>query len=216
MNAASDDRKTAAIIRDVAMELFAERGAAGVTIREVASAAGVSPGLVMHHFGSRDGLKDAVDRRAAEFMDEMAAEFTRLGQEDGAASLARLLSDRLEREPALTGYLRRLLVDGGEAAATLFERLLAATVHGMRSLVAAGVVRPAPDEDLRAVFLLSNDLAMFMLHAQIQHATGIDPLSRDGLARWTAAGLDVYSGGLFTPPAAPGPRQTHQEREGRP
>ena len=62
---ADDDLKAAAVIREVAMRLFADRGAAAVTVREIAAAAGVSPGLVMHHYGSKDGLRDAVDRRAA-------------------------------------------------------------------------------------------------------------------------------------------------------
>lgn len=46
------------------MRLFAERGAAGVTIRQIAAEARVSRSLVIHHYGSKDGLKAAVDRRA--------------------------------------------------------------------------------------------------------------------------------------------------------
>ena len=70
------------------MRLFAERGAAAVTVREIAAAAGVSPGLVMHHYGSKDGLKDAADRRAAAFFEEMLGELARIGEE-GAARRSR-------------------------------------------------------------------------------------------------------------------------------
>ncbi len=41
---------------DVALDLFARRGVDGVSIAEVAVAAGASKANVMHHFGSKDGL----------------------------------------------------------------------------------------------------------------------------------------------------------------
>ena len=44
------DLTARARIRDAALRLFAERGVEGVTIREIAEAAGVSGGLVRHHF----------------------------------------------------------------------------------------------------------------------------------------------------------------------
>ena len=216
MRIGEDDRKTAAIIRDVAMDLFAARGAAGVTVREVARGAGVSPGLVMHHFGSKEGLKDAVDRRAARFVDEMLGELVRVGDEGGGASLAGLLADRLDREPALTSYLRRLLVDGGPAADDLFDRLFDTTLSGMRSLVAAGVARPAADEQVRAAFLLANDLAVVMLRSQIERLIGADPLGKEGLARWTPQVVDVYTNGVFVTPApAPGTKSAGRSEQRR-
>jgi TetR/AcrR family transcriptional regulator, regulator of cefoperazone and chloramphenicol sensitivity len=204
MRTADDDLKAAAVIRNAAMRLFAERGAAAVTVREIAAAAGVSAGLVMHHYGSKDGLKDAADRRAVAFFEEMIGELARIGAEGGSASLAELFADRLDSEPAMTAYVRRLLADGGEAADALFAKLFEATVTGMRSLVAAGIARPAQDERIRTAFLLANDLSVVLLHRQIARATGTDPLTREGLAAWTAAVMDVYTGGVFAVPAAPG------------
>jgi AcrR family transcriptional regulator len=204
---ADDDLTAAAVIRNAAMRLFAERGAAGVTIREIAAAAGVSAGLVMHHYGSKDGLKEAVDRRAVAFFEEMIGELGRIGEEGGSASLAELFADRLDSEPAMTAYVRRLLADGGEAADALFAKLFEATVTGMRSLVAAGIARPAKDERIRTAFLLANDLSLVLLRRQIARATGLDPLTREGLAAWTAAVMDVYTGGVFAAPAVPGSGQ---------
>ncbi|HET9970842.1 MAG TPA: TetR family transcriptional regulator [Streptosporangiaceae bacterium] len=204
MRIARDDLRAAAVIRETAMRLFAERGAVAVTVREIAAAAGVSAGLVMHHYGSKDGLKDAVDRHAVAFFEEMISEFARLGEEDGSASLAELFAARLENEPVMVDYIRRLLLDGGGAADALFGKLLDATVAGMRSLSEAGVIRPARDERLRAAFLLSNDLSLVLLRRQIALATGTDPLTREGLGLWTAVVMDVYASGIFAPPAVPG------------
>jgi TetR/AcrR family transcriptional regulator, regulator of cefoperazone and chloramphenicol sensitivity len=204
MRIAKDDLRAAAVIRETAMWLFADRGAAAVTVREIAAAAGVSASLVMHHYGSKDGLKNAVDRRAVAFFEDMIGEFARLGEEGGSASLAELFAARLDSEPVMMEYIRRLLLDGGEAADALFAKLMDATAAGMRSLEEAGVVRPAPDERIRAAFLMANDLSLVLLRRQIARATGTDPLTREGLGTWTAAVMDIYTNGVFAFPAAPG------------
>ena len=217
MRTADDDLKAAAVIREAAMRLFADRGAAAVTIREIAAAAGVSPGLVMHHYGSKDGLKDAVDRRAAAFFEEMLGELARIGEQGGSASLAELFATRLEAQPVMVDYIRRLLLDGGEVADALFGKLFGTTLAGMRSLVEAGVVRPARDEQTRAAFLLANDLSLVLLRRHITSVTGTDPLTREGLARWTAVVMDVYTGGIFAAPsgsAGPGKPASDQPAAG--
>ncbi|WP_459968651.1 TetR/AcrR family transcriptional regulator [Mycobacterium sp. MUNTM1] len=47
-------------IRATAMRLIARDGPQSLTIRETARTAGVSPALVIHHFGSKEGLMRAV------------------------------------------------------------------------------------------------------------------------------------------------------------
>src|SRR5436190_1192209 len=54
--ALESDLTTKARIRDAAMELFAREGAAAGSLRAVARAAAVSPGLIVHHFGSTEGV----------------------------------------------------------------------------------------------------------------------------------------------------------------
>jgi TetR/AcrR family transcriptional regulator, regulator of cefoperazone and chloramphenicol sensitivity len=203
MCAAKTDLTAAARIRETAMRLFAERGAAVVTIREIASASGVSPSLVMHHYGSKDGLKAAVDRRATALVEAFFSEVA--DSEHGgvaAPSLAAAMADRLEQEPVLPAYLRRLLVDGGPPADSIFQAMFAATVSGLEALQAAGLVRPAIEDRVRAAFLLVNDLALVLLRDQIRGVLGADPLSKAGMPPWTAEVLDVYAHGVFVGGAA--------------
>ena len=56
--------------------LFAERGPDRVTVRDVAAAAKVSPGLVMHHFGTKAGLREAVDEHVAHTFEAMLDSLT--------------------------------------------------------------------------------------------------------------------------------------------
>jgi len=131
------------------------------------------------------------------FVDELLGELGRVGEKDWPPSLAELFAERLEREPALTGYIRRLLVDGGETANTLFRRLFQTTLAGMESLEAARIVRPVKDDRMRTAFLLANDFAMLLLRREIEQVTGIDPLSREGLINWTSEVIDIYTNGVF-------------------
>ena len=61
----SADLTAAARIRDAAIEQFGEHGF-GVGLRAIAEAAGVSAALVIHHFGSKEGLRKACDDYIAE------------------------------------------------------------------------------------------------------------------------------------------------------
>ncbi len=204
MRAASGDLTAAATIRDTAMRLFAERGAADVTVREIAAAAGVSPSLVIHHYGSKDALRAAVDRRVIGLVDALVTELTdSSGGGAPTASLAAALADHLERDPLLPAYVRRLLIDGGEHAQQLFRSLYDALLSGFASLEAAGIVRPTTDAPVRAAFLLVNDLAVVLMREHVRWVLGIDPLTRSGGERWTTQVLDVYTHGIFALDGAP-------------
>jgi len=154
---------------------------------------------VIHHYGSKEKLREVLEERVAAFVESMLDELARAPDEGGSASVAELFADWLEREPAMAGYVRRLLVDGGPAGMALYRRLFEVTQDSVRAMEQDGVVRPARDEPVRSAFLLSNDLALLLLRQPITQVTGIDPLARDGLARWAAAAFDVYANGLFAP-----------------
>ncbi len=56
-------KDTRELLLDKAEELFAERGVAGTSIRELSRAAGVNVAAVNYHFGSKEGLVRAVLER---------------------------------------------------------------------------------------------------------------------------------------------------------
>ena len=67
----SSDLTSRARLRDAAIELFAERGFDKTSVKAIAEAAGVSPGLVIHHYGSKDELRRVCDEHViAKLLDE--------------------------------------------------------------------------------------------------------------------------------------------------
>ncbi|MDT8450253.1 MAG: TetR/AcrR family transcriptional regulator [Wenzhouxiangellaceae bacterium] len=73
-----DAEATRARILDAALGLFAERGVADVSMRAIAERSEVTKSLIHHHFGSKEGLWDAVKEHAfARYADEQRAELER-------------------------------------------------------------------------------------------------------------------------------------------
>ncbi len=190
------------------MELFAERGFAAVTVRDIASAAGVSAPLVIHHYKSKEGLRRAVDEYAQAQLDalfEAAADPAVMSADE--QSLMAIFAEQLDALPTLVPYLRRLLVDGGEAARTLYARLFESTKSMLAQMEQAGVVAAADDPEARAAFLLTNDLGAVILREQIASVAGFDPIQRDGIARWTRTLLEIYASGFLRMPGERGDQQ---------
>lgn len=201
-----NDLTAKANIRNAALRLFAERGHDAVTVREIAAAAGVSPALVVHHFGSKEGLRAAVDEHAAQAFDSLFAmdeqDLAEAVTGDNWVSVAEMFARAFPHGSPLPAYLRRLLLVGDPAGAALFGRWVDLTRRMLDAMTELGAVRPAQDPAVLATFLLVNDLALVLLRNQIAAAIGVDPLTSDGIARWTREVTDVYTRGVFV--VAPG------------
>jgi len=55
-----DKNRTIQEVLIAATSLFSEKGLHGTSIRDIENASGVSKGLIMHHFGSKENLYTAV------------------------------------------------------------------------------------------------------------------------------------------------------------
>ncbi|MGW4401781.1 TetR/AcrR family transcriptional regulator [Amycolatopsis nivea] len=201
MSSLPDDRTAKARIRDEALRLFGERGPDAVTVRDVAAAASVSPALVIRHYGSKDGLREAVDEHVVQVFGAMLAEAVAPGEDgpfDPAAvpSLAEAVSGGLPAGSAIPGYLGWLLLGGGPAASGLFGKLYALSRDTLAAMASAGMADTGPDPEVRAAFLLVNDLAVLILRDRLREVLGVDPLSADGMRRWGTEVFAVYRDGL--------------------
>jgi TetR/AcrR family transcriptional regulator, regulator of cefoperazone and chloramphenicol sensitivity len=195
------DRTARARIRDEALRLFGNRGTDGVTIRDIAAAAGVSPALVMRHYGTKDGLREAVNEYVARVFEAM---LTQVAETAGAEAfdqgavpaLGEMVAANLPADSAIPAYLSRMLVAGGPAGSALFGRLYKVSRDALSGMVAAGSASAGADPEVRAAFLLVNDLAVLLLRDRLREVLGIDPLSAAGMRRWGAEVLAVYRDGV--------------------
>ncbi len=212
MRAAPDDLTGSARIRDAAMHLFAERGFAATSIRDIAAQAGVSSSLVVHHFGTKARLKDAADARLITGLTQMLADLTAADSPTSAEAFGSI-AQTLRDEPDLLAYLRRMLVDGGEAATSLFLGIVEALASELAAQEAAGIVLPSVDPRTRAVFLIVNDLGAIVLRDLVERALGVDPFSAAGIQQWGAVVMEAYTRGVYASPPAPEADRPDVEQE---
>jgi len=194
----TDDRTTKARIRDAAIDCFAEHGVAATTARKVASAAGVSPGLVIHHFESMDGLRRACDDHVVSIIGQQ-----KRGAMSSGPNFDALAALRDSRFDSLLGYLAAVLVDDSPAVERLVDEMALDAEAYMADGVAAGNLLPSDDPRSRAVLLTVWNLGALVLHRHLRRMLGVDLTSpgfgSDAASRSYAASVfEIYGDGILT------------------
>jgi AcrR family transcriptional regulator len=193
-----DDRTTKARIRDAAIDCFAEYGVAGTTARKVASAAGVSPGLVIHHFGSMEGLRSACDEHVAAIIRQQKQEAMSAGP--GFDVLAALRESVIG---SLAGYLARVLVEESPPVAKLVDDLVDDAEDYLQQGVESGMLRPTANPRGRAAVLTVWSLGVLVLHSHLERILGVDLTdptvgSDPAIASYVGPVYEILSDGVFT------------------
>jgi AcrR family transcriptional regulator len=188
-----DDLTAAARIRDAAIEQFGEHGF-GVGLRSIAEAAGVSAALVIHHFGSKDGLRKACDDYVAEEIRSGKSEAMR--SSDPATWFAAMAE--IEEYAALMAYLVRSMQSGGELANTLWRKMIDDAEGYLDEGVRTGILKPSRDPHARAKYLAITGGGGFLLYLQMHETpTDLRAVLRDYARDMVLPSLEVYTEGLM-------------------
>jgi AcrR family transcriptional regulator len=192
------DLTARARIREAALAQFAEVGFERATIRGIAASAGVSAGLVRHHFGSKEALRDAVD-------EHVVAEIRRLNEEILAAgdrgNIATAAISRRATKP-FEAYLARAMMDGSPTIATLFDNMVEPTELWIARADRSRSDPPFTDTRTRAAVLGAMAFGVQLMRDHLSRVLGIDAGSPEGEYRVSLALLDLYSHALLTPDLA--------------
>lgn len=141
------DLTARARIREAAIECFAEEGF-GASFRTIARHAGVSPGLITHHFGSKEALRAECD---AAVLREYA-DWKHDAVDMPTAQLMKYLAEP-GRPATLVVYMLRAIHAGGEPARDFLEHLIDQARGVMAHSLEAGIIRPSRDEEARLRYL---------------------------------------------------------------
>ncbi|MES9539664.1 MULTISPECIES: TetR family transcriptional regulator [unclassified Actinomadura] len=191
---APEDLTARARIRDAALLQFAEHGMKGATFRGIAETAGVSVGLVQHHFGSKEELREACDAYALDMVRELSSTSGGEAMADPAFVAATVQADLPVRR-----YLARALVDGSEAASRMFDDLVATTERYFAD-PPPGVATPTT-RDVRAysAAVVAMTTGMEVLHQHLTRVLGADTFTPEGSVRLRRAVLEIFDDRLLDP-----------------
>ena len=163
---------------DVALEVMAEEGAAGLSLSEVARRMGLRPPSLYQYFSSRMAIYDALFERGAQQQLQIAERYRDRLADDPAGALtaaAQEVFSWVQANPVLAQLLHWRPVPGFEPSARAYApavRLIELTREALRAAVDAGQLAPAAATD-------------------------------DGVALYTVLGAGLISQQLSNEPAAP-------------
>jgi AcrR family transcriptional regulator len=194
-----EDHTSKARLRDAAISLVAE--GSPLTARSVADRAGVTPGLIRHHFGSMAEL--------VRHCDVHVAALVRRAKEDAIADVASVDVLQALRETGqahILGYLSRRLTQRSVEIDALVDLMADDAASYLQASVEQGLLRPVDDVSRLAKMLTVYALGSLVLHDHLERLLGVDVTSADlaaepGIAGYLAVQYDVFSG-LLPPVAA--------------
>ncbi len=175
-------------ILDVAEALFAERGFAGTSMRDIAAAAGLTAASLYNHFAGKDALYGAVLQRGIRPLIDLMQQLSAAEQpEIETDAVIRAVMDHLARRPHLPRLIHHEVVAGGTHIARLAR-------DWVRPLLEQGVAqmkrepRPLWDPD-EFPLVIANWIHLILGHFALaplfREVLDEDPLSKEMLERQT-------------------------------
>jgi AcrR family transcriptional regulator len=187
-------------IRDAALKSFATRGSSGTSLRAVAAAAGVSLGLVQHHFATKAGLIKAVDDYVLAMVITHITKPVPDTTSDSVAEIGDRVTGMILELPDIVDYVGRALVDGRPVGYMIFDALLNSGTARWNQRGERGETRPDLDLTWAAVNSLVLALGTFILRGHIERNLP-EPLTNPAqLQRWHASVTMLLREGLFQRP----------------
>lgn len=203
MRSVKGDLTAEARIRDAALARFPLDGFEGTTVRAIAEDVGVSPALVVHHYGSKEGLRKACDAHVVERIRTVKGEAI---ESDSLADPGVMAGGFQIAEPLLR-YLGWALATGSDAAASLFDELVDESVRLAELAEEHGAMVAGPDVRTRSAVMLSMQMGSLVLQDHLRRYLDIDPMSAEGIMAISRASLEIFSGAMFAPGQAEAMRE---------
>lgn len=187
-------------IRTAALQSFAAHGTAATTLRGVAAAAGVSLGLVQHHFATKAGLIKAVDDYVVDVVIAPMAEPISEQSTDSVSEVGNRVNRIFAEHPDVATYLGRALVDGSDLGTTIFDNLYEVGTVRWQKRAERGETRPGIDLPWAVINAMILALGAISMRGHIERHMSASFTSPEQLRRWEESVNELLRAGLFRSP----------------
>jgi TetR/AcrR family transcriptional regulator len=172
---------TATRILDAAEALFAARGFAGVSVREIAGQVGLNQASIYNHFDGKQALYESVIERGLRPILDLLGE-SAAGRGPQGEGLLDAVVDRLWQTPHLPKLVQREILDDGEVLEAIAERWLR-PIYEQGELAVRATVPPGAftSEEIPLLIIAAYHLVFghFISAALARRIAGIDPLTAE-------------------------------------
>jgi len=195
----AEESSTTERIRNAALKSFATYGTSATSLRTVAAAAGVSVGLVQHHFANKAGLIKAVDDHVLGLVIAAIAPPVPGPPADSIAEMGSRVTRMVAEQPDIVDYLGRALIDGSPLGTTIFDTLAAFGIARWTQRDERAETRPDTDITWAALNALVLPLGTIILRGHIERHLPEGFSSPAQLERWQDSVNTLLREGLFRP-----------------
>lgn len=168
------DRRKALL--EAAIRLFSEKGFSGVELREIASSAGVTVGLIRHYYGTKDDLIDAavaqVTARLQRVFEKIMFGLEADSAEDFIDGLNERTGEFLLPEYNLLFFLKHMVIELPEKSAPVFKTYFDLFQSELNGLEAIGKITPKINKVWLSFMLMFVQLGPVFLSRQIEDILG--------------------------------------------
>jgi AcrR family transcriptional regulator len=158
------DLTAKARIRNAALDLYAQHGSDRISLRTIAAEAGVTLGLVQHHYKTKAGLRNAVDQLVA---DHFASTLAQVPPDASVAVRDEAVRQMLRDNPAVVNYVRRALLDPSTERLHLLDVLVELTQQEVGKLRTSGRASVKRRESAQIVTVLVRQMGELLLQPMV-------------------------------------------------
>jgi AcrR family transcriptional regulator len=190
-----DDLTARARIRDAAIACFAATGF-DATVRQIAARAGVSAGLITHHFGSKEALRTECDNEVLRRILELKVDALHMPPSQSIGRIA-----ELGDYGPMFGYTLRCVREGGEPGRVFLQNMIDDAREYTADAVERGMVLPSADPEARVTLLVTQTIGGMLLQLTLLGQTDFSDgaaLIRIMTQTTTFSLLELYTQGLLT------------------
>jgi TetR/AcrR family transcriptional regulator, regulator of cefoperazone and chloramphenicol sensitivity len=170
-----------------------------VSVRQIAAEAGVTHGLVLHHFGGKDGLISEANQSILDQASDLMAALPVTQDDDDLAAFGQMLERFISQTPEISGYLARVMARQDDQAALLFNGVVDRIGVALARLRDAGLAHEAEGVDLemRAMQLATMEFGLLMLAPLVAGRAGFGSIHDLGfIQRWFRGEVSLFGLGV--------------------
>jgi len=166
--ATDEDLTAKARIRNTALDLYAQYGEERISLRAVGSEAGVTLGLVQHHFKTKAGLREAVDQLVVDYHIEAlrSVDAEKDPRKLAAARDAAVIA-MLKANPPIVNYVRRAVLEPSEEQLSMLTALIQLTRDEVATLREEGMAPTDRPESTQVVSVMVRQMGALLLQPLI-------------------------------------------------
>jgi len=180
-----------------ALKLFSEFGYAGTSIRDIASEAGVSLGLIRIHFGAKEELRAAVDRHALGRVREL---YITVLDHSGGEPLERVSDDTVKwissNMDALL-YARMTLLEKSGGGQLMFSELFQTMLEFIEQNEKRGFLQQDIDKKWAAFDMVFDFIGPLIIEPLVKKEFGESMYSKEMIIKRNEFLRKMFIGGIF-------------------